>query len=67
MVDRHYDEARVKLLRHLLSILLLPVMVAAVLPRWILANGAAIDTRWPLSFATVPPRTLGVLVLSFRR
>lgn len=63
MVDRYYDEARVKLLRHLLSILLLPVMVAAVLPRWILANGAAIDTRWPRSFATVPLRTLGVLLM----
>ena len=63
MVDRYYDEARVTLLRHLLSILLLPVMVAGVLPRWILVNAAAIDTRWPRSVATVPPRTLGVLLM----
>jgi protein-S-isoprenylcysteine O-methyltransferase Ste14 len=62
VVDRYYDEARVKLLRHLLSILLLPVIVAAVLPRWILVNAAAIDTRWPPSFATVP-RTLGALLM----
>jgi protein-S-isoprenylcysteine O-methyltransferase Ste14 len=63
VVDRYYGETRVTLLRHLLSILLLPVMVAAVLPRWILLNAAAMDTRWARSFATVPPRTLGVLLM----
>ena len=63
MVDRYYGEARVKLLRHLLSILLLPVMVAVVLPRWILLDAAALDTRWPWTIAAVPPRTLGALLM----
>jgi protein-S-isoprenylcysteine O-methyltransferase Ste14 len=34
-------------LRHLLSILLLPVMVAVVVPQWIRGSFAAIDSRWP--------------------
>ena len=63
MVDRYYGEARVTLVRHLLSILLLPVMVAAVLPRWSLSNAAAMDTRWPWTFPTVLPRTLGALLM----
>jgi len=53
----------VKLLRHLLSILLLPMMMAVVIPRWILLNQAATDTRWPRSLAVVPVRTLGVLLM----
>ena len=52
-----------KLLRHLLSILLLPVMVAVVFPRWILLNAADLDTRWPWTIAAVPPRTLGALLM----
>jgi protein-S-isoprenylcysteine O-methyltransferase Ste14 len=53
----------VKLLRHLLSILLLPMMMAVVIPRWILLNQAATDTRWPRSLAVVPVRTLGVVLM----
>ena len=52
-----------KLLRHLLSILLLPMMMAVVIPRWILLNQAATDTRWPRSLAVVPVRTLGVVLM----
>jgi protein-S-isoprenylcysteine O-methyltransferase Ste14 len=33
-------------LRHLLSILLLPVMVVVVVPYWLLTSQAASDTRW---------------------
>jgi protein-S-isoprenylcysteine O-methyltransferase Ste14 len=53
----------VKLVRHLLSILLLPMMVAVVLPRWILSNATAMDTRWPGTLATVPVRALGVVLM----
>ena len=35
------------LLRHLLSILLLPVMVTVVVPRWLLTSWAHVDSRWP--------------------
>src|SRR4051812_3514670 len=35
-------------LRHLLAILLLPFMVVVVIPRWLLTNWAARDTRWPV-------------------
>src|SRR5919112_6103533 len=52
-----------KVLRHLLSILLLPMMVAVVLPRWILMSQAAADTRWPRGLAAVPLRTLGVVLM----
>ena len=34
------------ILRHLLSILLLPFMVTVILPRWILTSWAARDLRW---------------------
>jgi protein-S-isoprenylcysteine O-methyltransferase Ste14 len=53
----------VKLVRHLLSILLLPTMVAVVLPRWILSSAAAMDTRWPRTLATIPVRALGVVLM----
>ena len=33
-------------LRHLLAILLLPFMMAVVVPRWLLTSWAARDTRW---------------------
>lgn len=36
------------LLRHLLSVLLLPFMAVVVLPYWLLATWAEIDTRWSL-------------------
>ena len=52
-----------KILRHLLSILLLPTMVAVVLPWWILSSQAAADTRWARTLATVPLRTSGVVLM----
>ena len=50
-------------LRHALSILLLPTMVAIVIPRWILRTYAAADSRWPSTAVTAVPRTLGVLLM----
>jgi protein-S-isoprenylcysteine O-methyltransferase Ste14 len=50
------------LLRHLLSILLLPTMVAVVVPRWILTRYAAVDSHWPPMLATAVVRALGVVV-----
>jgi protein-S-isoprenylcysteine O-methyltransferase Ste14 len=50
-------------IRHLLSILLLPTMVAVVVPRWILRAYAATDSRWPAGPATLTARTLGLLVM----
>lgn len=38
--------AFIRVLRHLLSILLLPFMVTVTLPRWILTSWAARDLRW---------------------
>jgi protein-S-isoprenylcysteine O-methyltransferase Ste14 len=35
------------LLRHLLSILLLPTLFVIVVPAWLRASFSAIDTRWP--------------------
>jgi protein-S-isoprenylcysteine O-methyltransferase Ste14 len=36
----------IKVLRHLLSILLLPFVMSVLVPRWILAAERATDTRW---------------------
>ncbi|HVG46255.1 MAG TPA: isoprenylcysteine carboxylmethyltransferase family protein [Longimicrobium sp.] len=35
-----------RILRHLLSILLLPFVMVVVVPRWIVVSRAASDTRW---------------------
>ncbi|HMI49672.1 MAG TPA: isoprenylcysteine carboxylmethyltransferase family protein [Gemmatimonadaceae bacterium] len=35
------------ILRHLLSILLLPFVVVVIIPRWLLRAWAASDTHWP--------------------
>jgi protein-S-isoprenylcysteine O-methyltransferase Ste14 len=52
------------LLRHLLAILALPVVMAGVVPRWLLTRYAAIDSRWwPTSPIVWPMRVLGALVL----
>ena len=51
------------LLRHALSILLLPTLVAVVIPWWILRAYAAADSRWPPGTAAILARTLGVLVM----
>ena len=50
-------------LRHALSILLLPTMVAIVIPRWILRTYAATDSRWPPGLVPSMARTLGVLLV----
>jgi protein-S-isoprenylcysteine O-methyltransferase Ste14 len=53
-----------RILRHLLSILLLPFVMAVVVPRWIVVSQAARDTRWaggaPLAW---PGRGAGALLL----
>ncbi len=52
------------LLRHLASILLLPFVVAVVVPRWILLSLAGADSRWPPgSIAELAGRALGALLL----
>ena len=50
-------------LRHLLSILLLPTVVAIVVPRWILRVYAATDTRWTGGPLSALPRTAGVMLM----
>jgi protein-S-isoprenylcysteine O-methyltransferase Ste14 len=47
-----------------LSILLLPTMMAVVVPRWILRTYAATDSRWPDVAASLVPRALGVLLVA---
>jgi protein-S-isoprenylcysteine O-methyltransferase Ste14 len=48
-------------LRHLLAILLLPTVVAIVVPQWILRSLAAADSRWPADGGLVlAVRSLGV-------
>ena len=51
------------LLRHLLSILLLPTTMAIVVPRWILRAFASTDTRWTGGIVSALPRTLGALLM----
>jgi len=34
-------------LRHLLAVLMLPVLVAVIVPRWLLRAFADVDSRWP--------------------
>lgn len=53
----------VTLVRHLLSILLLPTMVAVVVPRWIFRSFAATDSRWPPTLPSALPRTLGAVLM----
>jgi protein-S-isoprenylcysteine O-methyltransferase Ste14 len=48
-------------LRHLLAILLLPTMVAVVVPQWILRSLAGADSRWPRDGAlTLAAQSLGL-------
>jgi protein-S-isoprenylcysteine O-methyltransferase Ste14 len=51
-------------LRHVLSILILPVTITIVVPRWILYTFAAVDTRWPATGTAWIPRALGVLLVA---
>lgn len=52
------------LLRHLLSILMLPTMVALVFPWWLLTTQGATDTRWMTGgLAGIVARLLGVAFL----
>lgn len=50
------------LFRHLLAILLLPVVVTIVMPWWLMMRYASIDSRWSDPVAW-PARGLGALVL----
>ena len=53
------------LLRHLLSILLLPFVMTVVVPRWLLRGWTGVDTRWPVGTALeTTGRVLGILVLA---
>ena len=52
------------LLRHLFAILVLPVVMAGVVPTWLLGRYAAVDSRWsPGSALLWPMRGLGAIVL----
>jgi len=51
-------------LRHVLSILILPVTVTVVVPWWILRTFATVDTRWPATVTSWIPRALGVLLVA---
>lgn len=54
------------LVRHLLSILILPFTVTVVVPRWLLSAQAATDSRWPPgSTSESLGRVLGALVFTF--
>lgn len=51
-------------LRHLLAILALPVVMAVVVPTWLLTQYRATDTRWPATALIAwPMRLLGAIVL----
>jgi protein-S-isoprenylcysteine O-methyltransferase Ste14 len=41
-----HEETLVTILRHILAIMLLPFIVVVILPYWLLAAFAAIDSRW---------------------
>jgi protein-S-isoprenylcysteine O-methyltransferase Ste14 len=60
--ERQAGELSVIVVRHLVSILLLPTMVAIVVPRWILRAYAATDSHWPPNLASAVARALGVVV-----
>ena len=50
--------------RHLLAILVLPVVMAVIVPRWLLTRYSVIDSRWsPDSALAWPVRGLGGVVL----
>lgn len=52
-----------RIVRHLFAILLLPFMVVVVIPRWLLAANAALDTRWATGMpATWLARAAGMLL-----
>jgi protein-S-isoprenylcysteine O-methyltransferase Ste14 len=52
------------ILRHLLSILLLPFIVVVGVPYWLLTSYAVTDTRWEaLSALAWLPRSLGMVLL----
>ena len=54
----------VVVLRHLLAILVLPVVMAGVVPRWLLTRYAVVDSRWSSdSVLAWPMRGLGAVVL----
>jgi protein-S-isoprenylcysteine O-methyltransferase Ste14 len=54
----------IAVLRHLLAILALPVVMAGVVPRWLLTRYPAVDSRWdPSSPIFWPMRGLGAILL----
>lgn len=50
-------------LRHLVAIFALPVVMAVVVPAWVLTRYAATDTRWPTAMIAWPMRVLGGIVV----
>ena len=50
-------------LRHLLSILLLPFMAAVLVPYWLLTTSAVNDTRWNDGIDAWLPRSAGIVLL----
>ena len=51
-------------LRHLVSVLLLPFVVAAVVPQWIRSSLRATDSRWPLdNTLALGGRALGAVLI----
>lgn len=51
-------------LRHLFAVLVLPVVMAGVVPSWLLARYALVDSRWTASSAFMwPMRWLGGVLL----
>src|SRR5687767_6319646 len=51
-------------LRHLLAVLLLPVVVTVVVPYWLLTRFELTDTRWAVTSAlALPMRVLGAALL----
>ncbi|HJR64963.1 MAG TPA: isoprenylcysteine carboxylmethyltransferase family protein [Gemmatimonadaceae bacterium] len=52
------------LLRHLFAILVLPVVMAILVPSWLLTRYAAVDSRWDAASAlTWPMRGFGAILL----
>ena len=51
-------------LRHLVAILVLPVVMTVVVPTWLVTRYATTDTRWPTATIAWPMRTLGAMLLA---
>lgn len=51
------------ILRHVLAVLM-PVVMAVLVPQWILRASRASDSQWPPMAASLIPRALGVLLVA---